>query len=178
MTTYLITGCNRGIGRGLANIILSRPNHTLIALVRNPDDETVLSLKGTAEGTKVIVRKYDASDYAAAEKAVESLKAEGISNLDIVVANAGAINWRGPSLEAPPEEIHHALDINTIAPILLFKATLPLLKQSENPKFFAISSAIGSIELIPKHINTTVLPYGMSKAAMVSCSVSLKLMSR
>ena len=167
MSIYLITGANRGIGRGVADIILSRPNNTLVALVRDPEDATAKSLKGTAEGTKVIMHKYEASDYNAASTAIKVLEADHhIASLDIVIANAGSIDWRGPSSEAPPDEIIKAMNINTIAPILLFNATLPLLKHSQNPKFFAISSAIGSIEMVPKLMHASVLPYGMSKAAM------------
>lgn len=167
MPTYLITGANRGIGRGLADIVLSRPNNSLIALVRDPDDPTAKSIRGTAEGTKVIVLKYEAFDYNAASTAIKALETEhGITSINIVVANAGSIDWRGPSNEAPPSEIINAMNINTIAPILLFNATLPLLKKSQDPKFFAISSAIGSIEMVPKLMHASVLPYGMSKAAM------------
>ena len=169
MTTYVLSGANRGIGRGLADIILSRPNNTLVALVRDPEHETSKSLGPKGEGTQVIKIKYEASDPNAGKNAVEVLqKQHGINHLDVVIANAGLIDWRGPSTEATPETIRHHMDINTIAPILLFSVTLPLLKASPKPeaKFFAISSAIGSIEMIPKLMHASVMPYGMSKAAM------------
>ena len=169
MTTYLLSGANRGIGRGIADIILSRPNNTLVALVRDPEHETSKSLSPNAEGTKVINIKYDASEPDSGKSAVGALqKQHGINHLDVVIANAGLIEWRGPSVEVTPEIIHHHMNINTIAPILLFSATLPLLRASKKPqaKFFAISSAIGSIETIPQLAHASVMPYGMSKAAM------------
>lgn len=180
MTNYLVTGANRGIGRGLADIILSRPNNTLIALVRDPEDDTAKSLSSNekgANGTKVLIFKYEASDHGAAETIVKSLQQNhGITYLDVVVANAGYMDWRGPTATVTPEAIHKHLDVNTIAPILLFSTCLPLLKQSQKePKFFAISSAIGSIEWIPKLHHAQVAAYGMSKAAMNWAFVKLNL---
>ena len=178
MTAYLVTGCNRGIGRGLADIILSRPDTTLVALVRDPDGDTSKSLQANeagAEGTKVVMFKYDASDHDAASRIIDSLqKDHGITQLDIVVANAGYLDWRGPTASVTPDVIHKHLDVNTIAPLVLFSTTLPLLRQSkQEPKFFAISSAVGSIARIPRMSHVQVVAYGMSKAAMNHAFVKL-----
>jgi norsolorinic acid ketoreductase len=167
MTTYLITGANRGIGRGLADIILSRPNNTLVALVRDPEGETSRSLRANekgAEGTKVLMAKYEASDHAAVAGIVESL---GLSHLDIVIANSGYMDWRGPITTVKPETIHEHMDVNAIAPLMLFSACESLLRKSkQEPKFFAISSGISSIATIPELPHASMSPYGMSKTAM------------
>ena len=169
MTTILITGANRGIGRGIADIFLSRPNTTLVALVRDPSDETTTSLKPLSKDTKVIVLPYNANDDHSAQAAVSSLHTEhNITALDIVIVNAGGMSWQGPSIEASPETMLSHFHINTIGPLQLFKATLPLLQASKNQptKFFTISSGVGSTELVPKRKHLNVLPYGASKAAV------------
>lgn len=168
MTTYLITGANRGIGRGLADLILARPGNTVVALLRDPSHETSQSLGPIAEGTKVIKMKYDAADEAGLKTSIQELQTKhGIDSLDVVIANAGASTWRGKSLEIPPAAVHEQITINTIGPLLLFAATLPLLEKAEDsPKFIAISSAIGSIESIPNYPRANVVGYGMSKAAL------------
>lgn len=183
-TTYLITGANRGIGRGLAEHILSRPNTTLIALVRNPEDETVKSLRSAAAETtaKLIVLPYDATDHHAAENAVAIAQRDhGIARLDVVIAHAGVLSWRGPTVETPPEEILKHVTVNIIGPLRLFRACLPLMQRGgktdieekgghekgEPPaKFIAISSAIGSTERLPQFHAAQTLPYGLSKAAL------------
>lgn len=121
--------------------------------------------------------KYEASDHNSAGRIVEALQTGyGITHLDVVIANAGYLDWRGPTATITPEAIHKHMDVNTIAPIMLFSATLPLLKQSKKePKFFAISSAIGSIAMIPKLSHAQVVAYGMSKAAMNHAFVKLNL---
>ncbi|KIV88934.1 hypothetical protein PV10_08560 [Exophiala mesophila] len=177
MTTILITGANRGIGRGIADIFLSRPNTTLIALVRDTSDETTKSLKPLSEGSAVVVLPYDASDNTSAQTAIEVLQTQHhITSLDIVIANAGIQTWQGPSIETPPEAMMSHFQINTIAPLQLFKATLPLLQHRTSsssktsspspPKFFTISSSVGSTELIPQRHHLRVLPYATSKAAV------------
>lgn len=177
-TTYLITGANRGIGRGLADIVLSRPNITLVALVRDLEHPTSRSLaanEGGASNTKVIVLPYEGTSETAATEAVSALESHGVTSLDVVVANAGAIVGRGPvtSLSAATMADHMA--INCVAPVLLLQATLPLMRAAKEqrggekgyePKFIAISSAIGSTGLIDKHMHAQTPAYGMSKAAL------------
>jgi norsolorinic acid ketoreductase len=169
-TTYLISGANRGIGRGLAEIFLSRPDTTVVALVRDPSSETSQSLAAfkAGENSKAVVVQYDASLADSATSVINILQAKySITTLDIVIANSGFIGWRGPSITATTAEYISHFITNTIGPILLLQATLPLLKKStSSPKFFAISSAIGSTALIPKMQHVAVVPYGMSKAAL------------
>lgn len=54
--------------------------------------------------------------------------------------------------------------MNTIGPLVLFQATIGLLKKSGKPKFVVVSSIMGSIELAPSMPPITV--YGSSKAAV------------
>lgn len=95
-TIVLVTGANRGIGKGLLQVakILAKPNHIVIAVNpgnRSPEDETSKSLFSlpTADGTKLIVVKIDATVADGPTSTVKELKeSHGIEHLDIVVANA------------------------------------------------------------------------------------------
>ncbi|EXJ81509.1 hypothetical protein A1O1_07573 [Capronia coronata CBS 617.96] len=182
-TRYLITGANRGIGRGLTNLILARPNTTVLALVRDPDDETSKSLASVPRGSNsiLIVLPYDAKDPndAAATAITTAQRDHGITHLDVVIANAGMLGWYGPAVDTSPEAIHEHITVNTVGPLLLFKACLPLLQRaSSSPeekgavedkgpaKFIAISSALGSTTLIPQFRPSKTLAYGLSKAAL------------
>lgn len=181
-TTCLITGANRGIGRGLADIVLSRPNTTLIALVRDTEHPTSQSLaanEGGAANTKVIVLPYQGTSETAATDAVATLQSQhGITALDVVIANAGAILARGPVTSLSPAAMAEHMAINCTAAVLLLQATLPLMLAAKaqrttadkdapyEPKFIAISSAIGSTGLIDKHLHAQAPAYGMSKAAL------------
>lgn len=90
-TVVLITGANRGLGRGLLERYLTLPNHTIIAANRNLDHPTSQELYKlpTAEGTKLLVIKIDARVWESAFEGVKTLASHGIDHIDIVIANAG-----------------------------------------------------------------------------------------
>jgi norsolorinic acid ketoreductase len=62
-TVVLITGANRGIGKGLLGLYLLKPDHLIIAANRDPEDSTSKDLADlpTANGTSLLVIKIDAT---------------------------------------------------------------------------------------------------------------------
>jgi norsolorinic acid ketoreductase len=215
-TTYLLTGANRGIGLGLASILLSRPHTTLIALVRDPSHPTSQSLAShpKADNTTLIILPYSATSADSALTTISTLRTDHhITHIDVVIANAGAMYGpRSPVESVSVQNITDSVAVNCVSTVLLFQATLPLLraaittakppaatgggsvasanegtgdggqgvngpaaeeeeevgarKGKHEPKFIAISSAIGSTELIGKHMHAQTPGYGMSKAAL------------
>ncbi|KAG7283923.1 hypothetical protein NEMBOFW57_010281 [Staphylotrichum longicolle] len=114
-TIVLITGANRGIGRGLLELYLARPNHVVVAAVRDPNHATAKELSGLpkAQGTSLVVIKLDLTVHSDPTAAVEALSAShGIKHVDILVANAGiATKWVTVS-EVTPEDIQDHVDVN------------------------------------------------------------------
>jgi len=165
---YLITGANRGLGRGLLEALVQRPNTTVIAGVRNVADSSSKSLSSlpTASGSKVITVTIDNSNQSSAEKAVEVIQSQhGISKLDVVIANAGIAKHYGLASATPLNEVREHFEVNTVGSLALFQAVLPLLKASSDPMFVAISTgaaSIGEMGNIPMP-NTA---YGISKVAL------------
>ncbi|KAH6715911.1 hypothetical protein DL95DRAFT_528683 [Leptodontidium sp. 2 PMI_412] len=162
-TTVLITGANRGIGKGLLEIYLARPSHTVIAAVRDPATASSLSSLPKGKDSTLIIVKIDSASETDAAAAVEVLKTKhGITTLDIVIANAGISNSAPcPVATVPLAEIHSHLQVNGLGPIVLFQAVFPLL--GKDAKFVYTSSAIatiGGMEMRP----FSLLPYGASKA--------------
>ena len=168
-STVLITGSKSGIGKGLLATYAARDNTTAIAAIRdgpNSAASKVLISLPVGKGSKIIVLKYDAASTSAATEMVSVLKSEhGIDHLDVVVANAGVLTHFGPAAEASPEALVEHLQINTLAPIFLYQGTHALLTASSNPKFFIISSTLGSIGSMAQ-LPLPMLAYGMSKAAV------------
>lgn len=168
-TTVLITCSKSGIGKSLLASYASRDNTTAIAAIRDgPDSPAAQALTSLPIGTnsKILVLKYDASSPSAASEMVSLLKSShNISHLDVVIANAGILKHFGPATDASTETLLEHLQINTLAPISLYQATHALLTVSAAPKFFIISSNLGSIGDMDQ-LPLPMLAYGMSKAAV------------
>ncbi|KAL2130927.1 hypothetical protein VTI74DRAFT_5752 [Chaetomium olivicolor] len=143
-TIVLITGANRGIGRGLLELYLARPYHIVIATVRAPTTalETELASLPKAGGTSLIVVKLDLnvpSDPATAIKELSSV--HGINHIDILVANAGiALKWVKVS-EVTQNDIQQHVDVNVHGFIHLAQAFLPVLQKAKDPKWVTIGSS-------------------------------------
>lgn len=166
-TIYLITGANRGIGNGLVQAYLSRPNTVVIATTRDPASTTskALSTLPTSKNSKIIVLKLDASIERDAQTAINELDYKyGITHIDTVIANAGIANYWGPTARTPISAFQDHFNINTLGTITLFQVTNPLLEKSNDPKFVYISTIVGSIGGVEKYLLQGVA-YGASKAA-------------
>lgn len=169
--TYLVTGTSRGIGLGLASAILQQPGATLIAAVRDTAKaSSSLEALPKADGAKLIVVKIDSQSDTDPAAAVKKLQEEhGITSLDVVIANAGIAYAGTPVSKISTEIMREHLNVNTIAPIVLFQALQPLLKASKSPVFMPISTNIGSIAaqgVLIKMFPPVFAAYGSSKAAL------------
>ena len=175
---YLITGANRGIGLGLTAALLQRQNTTVIAAVRDPHHQTAGDLHNLEVGddSKVIVVKIDSLSHADAGYAAEVLQNyHDIHRIDVVIANAGIGKYYGPAVSTPVDEFQVHFEVNALAPMTLFQAMWPLLKNSEKPKFIAMSSRLASIEGLEFWAGLPgdallnympAAPYGSSKAML------------
>lgn len=130
---------------------LARPQHVVIAAVRDPGHPTAKSLAeitNKGAGSRLIVVKIDSTVEADAKAAVEQLRAhEGIQHLDIIIANAG-IAYAWPSVaEVKPEDLLAHFKPNVLGIVYLYQATRQLLLKAADPKWVLIGSSAGCIEV-------------------------------
>ena len=110
-------------------------------------------------------RQIDSTSEIDALDPIKVLKSEHtIAKLDVVIANAGISNYFGKATVTPAEEILSHFKINTVAPLLLFLATIPLLSNVPNPKLITITSGAGSISNM-ENLPVKNTAYGSLKAA-------------
>ncbi|KAL7941997.1 NAD(P)-binding protein [Trichoderma barbatum] len=163
-TVVLVTGGNRGLGLGLVKSFLSQANHTVISANRNPSHSTSKALEDLpkAEGSILIVLKYDAEIEQDAFDLVKKLKEEhGVAHLDIVVANAGISTSYPLVKDVRRVDIQKHIDINAYGMVSLYQATRDLLQEStKKPIFATIGSGAGSLGRQPPVPNAA---YGPSK---------------
>ncbi len=115
--------------------------------------------------------KYDAGSEHVVMDLAASLSELKINALDVVVANAGILKQWGLARAVKKDELVEHFSINTVGPILLYQATLPLLEKSaQTPKFFIISSSLGSNTLMDTYLPLQLIAYNVSKSAVNSAA--------
>ncbi|KAK5251627.1 hypothetical protein LTR11_007645 [Exophiala xenobiotica] len=183
VTTYLITGANRGLGKGLVSAYLQKPDNVVIAAVRNPTDSTSLALQDLPKhpsSTLIIVKIESTSETDPALAMAELATKHNITTLDVVIANAGISQIFPAVADAKADDMVRHFHVNAVGVVFLFQAVLPLLRQtsaSASPnsmpqqqqrrpaKFVTMSTSaasIGNQELV--HVPNAA--YGPSKAAL------------
>ncbi|XP_044717071.1 short chain dehydrogenase domain-containing protein [Hirsutella rhossiliensis] len=139
---YLITGTNRGIGRGLFDHYVSQSDNTLIAAVRNVEGAQGLLKVPRGSNTLVLLTKIDSASITDPFEAVKDIQARGVDHVDVVISSAGIVKMNTME-DLPLEELEEVLRVNTFSVMLLYKATLPLLRKAAHPARFAFISASG-----------------------------------
>ncbi|KAJ5242717.1 uncharacterized protein N7469_001044 [Penicillium citrinum] len=163
----LVTGANRGIGRGLVAHYLAQPDTTVIGAARDVSSANAKELNELPKGesSRLIVVPLSAdSPMGATEAVLEIQKQHLVGHIDLVIANAGICNHFGPVEEMTDSDVLSHFEVNTLGPLRLFRAIAPLLRKSSVPKFAYISTALASIHMI-EQIPSLTAAYGMSKAA-------------
>ncbi len=153
MTTILVTGANRGIGKALAEHGLKQ-GARVIAAMRNPAEADFGSI--ASDRLKVIALDVtsDASVAAAAAEITEPV--------DILINNAGIA---GPKTQAASTTdfagFLDTLNINTVGPLRVSQAFLPHLKRGAVKKIITITSGMGEL-----NVNSDWTAYRVSKVGV------------
>jgi len=148
MPTILITGANRGLGLEFARQYAA-DGWSVVATARESSPE--LDELGSR------VERLDMRDL----DAVAGFGARIDGPLDLLIANAGAMQPPEASSGENGRRWAELLTVNSIAPYLLAKALLPAVAQTQG-KLIAISSRMGSIA----DSSGGYVPYRSSKAAL------------
>jgi NAD(P)-dependent dehydrogenase (short-subunit alcohol dehydrogenase family) len=163
MSTILITGANKGLGREAARRLIAE-NHSVLIGARNVG-------RGEAAATELGATfiQLDVTDQASVDAAAERIRAE-IGHLDVLINNAGVwggqIGTEGVTGDAMAAE----LDTNVVGVVRVTQAMLPLLARSTNPVVVNVSSGLGSFGTVlnpergESHYPTIV--YSATKAAV------------
>jgi NAD(P)-dependent dehydrogenase (short-subunit alcohol dehydrogenase family) len=163
MTTTLITGGNKGLGRETARRLLAE-GHDVWLGARDPE-------RGKAAAGELGAR-YIALDVTSDESvraAASTLDAE-VGHLDVLVNNAGIPGgWRAPA-DTTADHVRAVYDTNVFGLVRVTHAMLPLLQRSSAPVIVNVSSGMGSLTITsdPERIESTLLglPYQSSKSAV------------
>ena len=159
--TILVTGANKGIGLEICRQ-LARLKHRVILSARSAErgERAVTVLAG--EGLKVEFLLLDTADEESIMRAARELK-QRVKALNVLINNAAILDaWRGTIVDAKAAGIRDCFITNTLGPILLTQALLPLLEAGKPARVINVSSQLGSVA----NMTDGWAGYGISKAAL------------
>ncbi|MGB9331316.1 MAG: SDR family NAD(P)-dependent oxidoreductase [Steroidobacteraceae bacterium] len=137
--TWLITGCSRGLGRALAEAVVTSKDY-LVATARKTHELDDLATKA---GDRVITRSLDVTDFQAACDAVKAT-VDTFGRLD-VVANVAGYGNLGPIEDTSIEDFRAQIETNLFGVINMSKAAIPTMRKQRSGHIINFSSVGGRI---------------------------------
>jgi NAD(P)-dependent dehydrogenase (short-subunit alcohol dehydrogenase family) len=157
--SVFITGAAGGIGSATVRLLADR-GYTVFAGVHRD----VGSLPDMASVRRVAIDVTDpASVAAAADHVVRNVPG---GTLDALINNAGII-IQGPLELVPSDDLRRQFEVNTLGPVHVTQAFLPLLRRSGG-RVVNVSAPTARVPV------PLMAPIGASKAALVSLSDALR----
>lgn len=142
MTTALITGGNRGLGRAVAQALADRGIKVIIGARSQADGAEAAQQIGQGTTSVQLDVTDDASVHAAA-----SWVDEHSGGLDVLVNNAGVLpEATNSGAEAVDLEMfRQTYATNVFGPVAVLEAFLPQLRRSSRGRIVNVSSTMGSL---------------------------------
>ena len=155
--TVLVTGSNRGIGRGLVEGLLKRGIAKIYAAARN-----TASLPDFND-SRVVPLALDVTDQSQVDQA-----AQAAGDVDLLINNAGAIAYSS-TLDGSMEDFRQVMEVNHWGVLRMMRAFVPILEGKASPALVNVVS-ITSLQGVPIHSG-----YSASKAAAYSATQSVRI---
>ena len=176
-TTVLVTGANKGIGLEIARQLGTRGFAVWLGC-RDParGEMAAAGLRDVGVDARAVALDVIEADSVA--RAAARLEQE-TGALDVLVNNAGvSVGAPPPSVtEEAIEDVRAMLEVNTLGPLRVTQAFLPLLRRSQAPRVVMMSSGLGSIsdtaDMASLIWNVGAAGYSASKAALNMLTVKL-----
>jgi NAD(P)-dependent dehydrogenase (short-subunit alcohol dehydrogenase family) len=156
----LITGCTSGIGRATAEIAAAAGYFVLAGMRRHGNGP--LAAPAGCEAVEL-----DVTDETSVARAMDEVRVRCPGGLYALVNNAGIAPPAATEL-ADLDEFRRVLEVNTIAPLRMIQACLPLLRRGKG-RIINMSSMNGSVAL------PIVGVYSASKFALEALSTTLQI---
>ena len=141
----LVTGANRGLGRETARQLGAKGYRVVLAgrQLKDAEDAAAELSKAGFEATAV---RLDVTDLQTVEQAVSDLE-QRFGRLDVLVNNAGIAGaaFGTPASKVTADDVLSTFQTNTMGPLRVTQAFLPLLVKSAAARIVNVSSGMGQL---------------------------------
>jgi len=157
----VVTGANRGIGLETVRQLAHKGLHVVLTS-RDAGKGEAIATSLQAEGLTVTFHPLEVTDPDSIQTLVEFLTAK-FGGVDILVNNAGVYLDNGmDGLTVPADRVRQTLEVNTLAPLQLSQAIIPLMRQGGRGRIVNVSSGMGALT----DMTSSSLAYRISKTAL------------
>jgi NAD(P)-dependent dehydrogenase (short-subunit alcohol dehydrogenase family) len=157
----IVTGAGRSLGLGIARS-LARAGHPVVLAARTAGELRDAAASIAAGGHEALDVPTDVGDDAQVERLV-ALALERFGDIDVVVANAGAVPVVRPLDEVTWDQWRRGIDVDVRGLFNVTRAVLPHLRARGRGTIVTVAAAAGGTISTPLH--ATVSP---PQAALVS----------
>ncbi|MDF0674267.1 MAG: SDR family oxidoreductase [Nitrospira sp.] len=155
----LVTGANKGIGLEVVRQLATKQWRVFLSGRSSDSVERAAISLSSPSVTPVVL---DVTDQASIDKAAK-IVSETVDHLDVLVNNAGILDDHDDSaLNLPADRLRRMFETNTIGPLLVIQAFVPLLRKSAAARIINVSSGVGRLT----GMGPAVPAYGISKTAL------------
>ena len=154
MSSILVTGASKGIGRAVAAELAAR-GHRVVATARDPRTLADLDVDQRL--------RLDVTEQAEVDAAVAAA-----GEVDVLVSNAGVI-FAGAVEDSPTAEIERLYAHNTVGAIRVAQALLPQMRERGRGRLLFVSSVSG------RTVRPGLAAYAASKWALEAFAEALAL---
>ncbi len=188
----LVTGSERGLGKGIALKLAEHGADVVVTYIWSQEDAEGVCKEIKSMGRRTFCAKVDVSN----EDEVKAMFKEVLNRfgtLDILVNNAG-IALPGTLEDINKEEWSHVIDVNLTGVFLCCKEAAKIMKPRKNGKIINIASISGikmatfsgvhytaskaGVIALTRHIGFELAPYGINVNALCPGAVLTPLMQR
>jgi len=161
----VVTGASSGVGAAAARQFAAAGARVALA-ARSADALEAIAAEIRGRGGEARAFPTDVSDAAACAALLNDVEA-AFGGFDILVNNAG-LNHRGNVEKREPAELAAIIQVNLIAPIVLTRLALPLLRRRGGGAIVNVASIAGQTPMPDE------ATYGATKAGLRSFGFALR----
>jgi len=160
----LVTGVTAGFGKAIAELLISK-GHTVIGTGRRQEKLDELQ---TQLGDNFIPLNFDVSDLPATKTALQTLPNDLLTNIDVLVNNAGLALGLEPADKTDFADWQQMVNTNILGLIHLTHEILHLMVANNDGYIINLSSTAGSYPYFGGNV------YGATKAFVTQFSLNLR----